>query len=109
MSTLREKFAKKMLDGKLDHLPFNDSMELFKSDEKIENSREWYVINKENFADQEDYDIDEVDYYLNEIIKEFGSIEQAEDYALDIGDDYDHFDEFTLGVCPAPTYMELIR
>ena len=78
-------------------------------DEKLEDTREWYVINKENFGDQDDYDIDEVEYYLDEVINEFGSIEDAEDYAFAIGDDYDHFDEFTLGVCPAPTYMELIR
>jgi microsomal dipeptidase-like Zn-dependent dipeptidase len=26
-----------------------------------------------------------------------------------IGDDYDHFEEFTHGICPAPTYIDLIK
>jgi len=36
---LREKFAKKMLDEKLDFLPFKESYILYNSNEKIEKTR----------------------------------------------------------------------
>ena len=29
--------------------------------------------------------------------------------AIEIGNEYNHFDEFTLGICPAPTYIELLK
>ena len=105
---LKEKFAQKMLDGKLNHLPIKESYELYKAG-IIVPTREHYVISLEEF-DEWDYKGSEVEYYIKECLKEYKDLEEAFDNDLiEIGDDYDHFEEFTYGLFPAPTYIELIK
>jgi hypothetical protein len=70
---LKQKFAQKMLDEKLDFLPLEESLQLVECDINLD-TRFHYVC----------------------------SIEE-------IGDDYNHFEEFTHGICPAPTYIDLIK
>ena len=34
---------------------------------------------------------------------------EPDDYHLTIGNSYDEFDEFTLKLAPAPTYLDLVK
>ena len=104
---LKERFAQKMLDGKLNHLPVEDAYELYKQGIIIP-SEEYYCISVEEF-EEFNYKGDETEFYIKQILKEYDSLEDAVGSLIEIGDDYDHFDEFTYGLFPAPTYMELIK
>lgn len=99
--TLKQKFAQKMLDGKLDFLPLKESLELHDSGEVVETKFMW-VMNVEEIPEHDELTTEE-------LFKEFIEIyDLSDDYALTIGRD-DEFDEFTLELCPAPTYIDLIK
>jgi len=99
--TLKEKFAQKMLEEKLDFLPLEESIELYKSGVKVK-TKFWWVMNVEEIENGHDLDTEDLLREYNEV---FGL---DNDYALTIGDE-EKFDEFTLELCPAPTYIDLIK
>jgi hypothetical protein len=100
---LREMFAKKMLDEKLDFLWFEDSYKLFLSDEKVENTKFSWVYNSEEL-----WDIC-LRYWntLDEVKKEMIEVHWYEEFV--VWNWYDEFKEFTVKVCPAVTYTDLIK
>ena len=101
--TLKEKFAQKMVEEKLDFLPLKESIELFNSGVTLE-TRFWWVCGSEELEDNGEYMTkEEILIALEEIYGE------DNDYALTIGDRYEQFDEFTLDLAPAPTYIDLIK
>lgn len=102
-----EKYAQKMLEEKLDFLPIGDAYELYKQGIILE-TREHYVISVEEFEEW-DFEGKETEFYIKEILKDYPSLEEAVNRVIEIGDDYDHFDEFTYGLFPAPTYIDLIK
>lgn len=105
---LRKQFAQKMMNEKLNHLSIEDSYTLYKNGIVIPSSKS-YVISIEEFNEW-DFKGNEVDFYINECLNEYASLKIAfENELIEIGDDYDHFDEFTFGLFPAPTFMELIK
>lgn len=94
---LKQKFAQKMLDERLDFLPLEESLQLVEADINLD-TRFHYVCSVEEIGD---------DY---ETPREFAEAVQELYYEhITIGDDYDHFEEFTHGICPAPTYIDLIK
>ena len=108
MKNLKEKFAQKMLDEKLNHLPIEDAYVLYKRGIVVP-SEEYYVISVEEFNEW-NYKGERTDFYIEECLNEYSSLNEAlENELIEIGDDYDHFDEFTFGLFPAPTYMEMIK
>jgi len=100
---LKEKFAKMMLDEKLDFLPLKESYELYLSPEKIEKTRFSWIYNNEELGD----------ICLNnwsslvEVKDEMINVFWREDFVIWNG--RDEFEEFTVDVCPAPTYIDLIK
>ena len=97
---LKQKFAEKLLEWKLDFLPLEESLQLVEAGIRLETTFS-YVANIEEIADAEDMTPRQV---VEEIKEIFGN-----SYGLEIGNRYDHFDEFTLEICPAPTYIDLIK
>ncbi len=95
---LKEKFAQKMLDEKLDFLPLEESLQLKEAGIVIGTKFSW-VCN-----------VEELDEYLKSD-REFADA-AIEFYGHDgcvVGNGYDHFEEFTHDICPAPTYIDLIK
>lgn len=102
MEKLKEKFAQKMLDEKLDFLPLKESIELFDSGIELETRFNW-IMNTEEISD-EPYNLT-----TEELFKEYDEVFGLDNsYALRIGDTED-FDEFTYTLCPAVTYIDLIK
>jgi hypothetical protein len=97
---LKQKFAQKMLDEKLDFLPLEESLELNNSGVTLE-TRFWWVCNAEELGE------DGEDMSTKEILAHFGK--DPLDYYLTIGRPYDEFAEFTIDLAPAPTYIDLIK
>lgn len=95
-------YAQKMLDKKLDFLPLIDSYELLQAGIKLETMFSW-VMHSEELTDNG------YGKSLQELLLEYDEIygEGNQDY-LKVGKKYDEFDEFTLEICPAPTYIDLI-
>ena len=100
--SLKEKFAQKMLDEKLDFLPVKESIELFDSGVKLD-TRFWWVMAGEEIENAQDLATEDLFLAYDEI---YGL--DNEDY-LRVGKEYDEFDEFTVDICPAPTYIDLIK
>lgn len=98
--TTKEKFAQKMLDKKLDFLPLRYSLELQESGVEVKTKFMW-VICVEEFPDHDELTTEEL---LERYYESYGD----DDCHLTIGE-YDKFDEFTLELCPAPTYIDLLR
>lgn len=98
---LKEKFAEKMLTEKLDFLPLEESLQLVENGIVLE-TKFHYVISVEEI-DEDELENDEPRTWLN------AHQEIFDEYSIAIGNDYDHFDEFTRGLCPAPTYIDLIK
>jgi hypothetical protein len=100
---MKKELAQKMLDGKLNFLPLEDSIQLMESGHDIDTEFYW-VIHSEELEDN--------GYGMSpaELIDAHADIygENDKDY-LTVGNPHDTFDEFTLKICPAPTYMELIK
>lgn len=100
---LREQLAAKMLEEKLSFLPLKESLELLNSGEEL-NTHLYWVMNIEEITDNGN------GMSIEEILAEFEDIYGlGGNYALRIGRKDDEFDEFTLNLCPAPTYIDLIR
>lgn len=100
---MKEKFAQKMLNEKLDFLPLKESLQLYNSGVKLE-TKFWWVCRSEELENNGlDMNLEEI---LNAVEELYGL---NNDYALTIGDRYDKFDEFTLELCPAVTYIDLIK
>lgn len=101
--SLKEKFAQKMLDEKLDFLPLLESVELAESGVVLETKFHW-VVNSEELKDNGE------DMTIKEVLKEYDDIYGSENtWDLKIGESGEQFDEFTLTLCPAPTYIDLIK
>ena len=98
MKELIEKFAKKMLDEKLDFLPVEESLQLTEAGVEYK-TRFSYVVSIEEL----DEDLSNPREILDAAIEFYGV------HGVEIGDDYDHFEEFTFGICPAPTYIDLLK
>lgn len=92
-----------MLEEKLDFLPVAESIELFDSEVELD-TRFWWVMRSEELENNgEDMTTEELFEAYDELYG-LGS-----DYGLTIGDRHEQFDEFTLELCPAVTYIDLIR
>jgi hypothetical protein len=100
---LKQKFAQKMLDEKLDFLPLEESLQLVDADINLDTRFSW-VCRTEELEDNGEYmTTKELLSSLEEIYGE------PDDYHLTIGKPYDEYDEFTLELAPAPTYIDLIK
>lgn len=97
-----QQFINEMLEKGLDFLPLEESIALFEHSIKIDTKFNWIVNSEE--LDDNGYNMPFAD-----IIEAHHGIygENDKDY-LTIGDS-DKFSEFTLVLCPAPTYMDLIK
>lgn len=92
-----------MLGKKSNFLPLKEALELYESGVKLE-TRFWWVCRSEELEDNGDnMSVIEILDSLEEIYGEFN------DYYLTIGNRHNQFDEFTLELCPAPTYIDLIK
>jgi len=102
-NNLKFRFAQKMLNEKLDFLPLKESIELYDSCENLETAF-WWVMHSEELTDNGD------GLTTEELFAEYDEIYGIEnkDY-LKVGKEDDEFDEFTLALCPAPTYIDLIK
>lgn len=97
---MKKELAQMMFDKKLDFLPIEESLRLFEAGELVETTY-WWVANIEELGGGEDeMTVREIYMELEEIMGDFG---------YSIGDPEDHFDEFTYRLCPAPTYIDLIK
>ena len=102
---LKENLAQKMLEEKLDFLPLEDSLELYNSGIRLKTTF-WWVIGIEELGTDEKEPYEMTDEELLESYKEvFGD----SDYKLRVGKEHEEFDEFTYNLCPAPTYIDLIK
>lgn len=95
---LKEQFAQKMLEEKLDFLPLEESLQLVESGVILE-TRFHYVCSVEELTEDGYNTPREYAEASEEIFGEWG---------IEIGDE-ERFDEFTYGICPAPTYIDLIK
>jgi len=103
MENLKAQFLQKMLTEKLDFLPIEDSIKLHDSGLDIKTRFSW-VIRSEELEDNGDgMTTEEIFSSLEEIYGE------PDDYHIAIGNSYDHFDEFTLEICPAYTIGDLLK
>ena len=93
---LKEKFAQKMLDEKLDFLPLEESLLLKEAGIEVKTKFSWVCS-------------------IEEIGDEFETSREFAEAAIDFyGEDeievgYDNHAEFTYDICPAPTYIDLIK
>jgi len=93
---LKEKFAQKMLDEKLDFLPLEESLQLKEAGIEVKTKFSWVCS-------------------IEEIGDEFETSREFAEAAIDFyGEDeievgYDNHAEFTYDICPAPTYIDLIK
>lgn len=100
---LKEKFAQKMLEEKLDFLPLMDSIELQNSGIYLETKFYW-VMDSEELEDNGEGKT------IEELLKEYDEIYGLENtWNLKIGESGEAFSEFTFTLCAAPTYIYLIK
>ena len=100
---LKEKLAKKMLVEELDFLPLAESVKLYESGVKVE-THFWWVMNSEELEDNGEGKT------IAELLKEYDEIYGLySNCNLRKGNRTEEFDEFTLELCPAPTYIDLIK
>ena len=102
---LKQKFAQKMLDEKLDFLPLEESIQLVDCDINLDTRFSW-VINVEELGTSEK------EYYemtTEELLENYREVFGDSDYGLKVGDSDQEFSEFTMGLAPAPTYIDLIK
>lgn len=99
---MKEKFAKMMLEHKLDFLPLEQSLELHNAGIKLKTRFSWVVCTEELGDDLDNMSIEEILEIHADI---YG--DNDKNY-LKIGKAYNEFDEFTFELCPAPTYTDLI-
>lgn len=101
---LKQKFAQKMLDEKLDFLPLEESLQLVEADINLDTTLSW-VINVEELGtdEKEPYEMT-----TEELLESYKEVFGDSDWGLRIGNS-EEFDEFTLELAPAPTYIDLIK
>jgi hypothetical protein len=100
---LKQKFAQKMLDEKLDFLPLEESLQLLECDINLDTRFSW-VCRTEELEDNGEY------MTTKQLLASLEDIYgEPQDYHLTIGKKYDEYDEFTLDLAPAPTYIDLIK
>lgn len=100
---LKEKLAQKMLEEKLDFLPLVESIGLYEAGFHIKTKFSW-VVNSEELEDNGE------GKEITEVLEEYDEIYGLENtWNLKVGKPDDEFDEFTLSLCPAPTYIDLIK
>ena len=100
---MKKVLAQKMLDEKLDFLPLKESLELLNAGIKLNTQLSWVVCTEE--LEDNGYDMTP-----EQIVAEHAEIYGEDDREyLKIGNSYNEFDEFTLELCPAPTYIDLIK
>jgi hypothetical protein len=95
---LKQKFAQKMLDEKLDFLPLEESLQLKEAGVQLKTKFSW-VCNIEEIGDEFETSRE----FADAAIDFYGEDE------IEIGNGYDHYEEFTYEICPAPTYIDLIK
>lgn len=98
MRELKKRFAKKMLDEKLDFLPLEESLQLKEAGIELKTKFSW-VCNVEEIGDEFETDRE----FVNEALDFYGP------NGCEIGNGYSHYEEFTHEICPAPTYIDLIK
>jgi hypothetical protein len=86
-----------MLDDKLDFLPLEESLQLIENGIVLKTMFH-HVCSTEEIGDEYEEPRD----FVEAIKMVYG------DNHIKIGNSYNHFDEFTYGICPAPTYIDLI-
>ena len=92
-----------MIEEKLDFLPLKESLELKYSGLELKTRFSWVARSEELENNGDNMSVLEILDSLEEIYGE------PDDYHLTIGDSYDHFDEFTLELCPAYTIGDLLK
>lgn len=89
-----------MLDEKLDFLPLEESLQLVEAGVKIETKFSWVCsveeICEDEFETPREIAEAAIDFY-------------GENWGVEIGNGYNHHQEFTYEICPAPTYIDLIK
>ena len=101
---LKQKFAQKMLDEKLDFLPLEESLQLVEADINLETHFSWVIDVEELGSDEkEPYEMT-----TEELLESYREVFGNSDYKLRVGNS-EEFDEFTLELAPAPTYIDLIK
>lgn len=103
MKDLKEQFLQKMIAEKLDFLPIEESIELHDSGLELKTRFSWVVRTEELEDNGYGMTTEELFSNLQELYGE------PDDYHLTIGNAYDHFDEFTLEICPAYTIGDLLK
>jgi hypothetical protein len=101
---LKQKFAQKMLDERLDFLPLEESLQLVECDINLETNFSW-VINIEELGTDEK---DPYEMTTQELLENYREVFGDSNYGLRVGNS-GQFDEFTLELAPAPTYIDLIK
>lgn len=96
---LKQKFAQKMLDEKLDFLPLEESLQLVEAGVELKTKFSW-VCSFEEIGDE----FETPREFAEAAIDLYG-----EYYGVEIGNGYNHHEEFTYDICPAPTYIDLIK
>lgn len=96
---IKEKLADKMIKEKLTFLSVEDTLELIKEYPDLESETGLeYVYSNEEIHDWEWNELPVAEVMKHENFDWF-----------EIWNGYDHFDEFTVWVCPVFTYIDLIR
>ena len=101
---LKQKFAQKMLDEKLDFLPLEESLQLVECDINLD-TRFYWVINIEELGTDEK---ESSEMITEELLKSYEEVFGDSDWGLKVGNS-EEFSEFTLELAPAPTYIDLIK
>ena len=100
---MKKELAQKMIDEGLAFLSLEDSLILLRSGVKLDTRFSW-VAHSEELEDNGD------DMTPEQVIEEHANIYGVDDKNyLKVGKAYNEFDEFTLELCPAPTYTDLIK
>ncbi len=105
---LKEKFAQKMLEEKLDFLPLEESLELFNAGIELETTFSYGAFTEEV---EDGYDC-ELDFLFSELDEVYGIYDsegkfKIDNYTLKFLTNED--ESFERIICPAPTYIDLIK
>lgn len=105
--TLKEEFVEKMLAEKLDFLPLEDALQLNASSEAVETKMN-YIAYTEEVEDGYYCELEDLFKELDEVcgIYDTEGNFKIDGYTLRIGIGEDSFERI---LCPAPTYVDLIR
>lgn len=105
--SLKEQYAEKMLEEKLDFLPLEESLELIKGGVKLETTMNYIAYTEEV---EDGYDCD-LEYLFKELDEVYGVYDSEgrfiiDGYTLKLGAEEDSFERI---IAPAPTYIDLIK